>query len=121
MIVNKYFPVAFLSYDIPSLFAGKIHALLSRRYVKGRDFFDLGWYLSKWHNLTPNIVFLANALKQTGWRRELPKETTWVNLVYKAVREADWQKVKRDVENFLENPKDADIFTKENVLRLIKP
>src|SRR3989338_3059808 len=34
-VVNKYFPIAFLSYEPASLFAGKLHALLSRRYVKG--------------------------------------------------------------------------------------
>lgn len=50
-VINKYFPIAFLSYDINSLFAGKLHALLSRKYTKGRDLFDLGWYLSKWKDL----------------------------------------------------------------------
>ena len=57
-IVNKYFPISFLSYDIPSLFAGKFHALLSRKYTKGRDFFGLGWYLSRWKDISPNINLL---------------------------------------------------------------
>ncbi|MCK4818074.1 nucleotidyl transferase AbiEii/AbiGii toxin family protein, partial [bacterium] len=34
-LVNIYFPMSFLSYDITSLFAGKLHALLSRKYTKG--------------------------------------------------------------------------------------
>jgi len=118
-IVNKYFPISFLSYDLDSLFAGKLHALLSRKYSKGRDFFDLGWYLSKWGDLSPNLTFLCNALKQTGWKGEFPAEKSWRGLIYKVTSGADWKKVKEDVENFLENPADLNIFTKENVLGLI--
>lgn len=118
-IITKYFPISFLSYDLPSLFSGKIHALLSRKYTKGRDFFDLGWYLSKWKDLTPNFTLLENALKQTGWQGEIPSENTWKNFLSKVVHEVDWKKVKQDVENFLENPRDLEIFTKENVLKLL--
>jgi len=118
-IVNKYFPFSFLSYDIPSLFAGKLHALLSRNYTKGRDFFDLGWYLSRWKDIMPNISFLQNALKQTGWKGEMPTEITWCALLQKVVKQVDWAKVKDDVEKFLDNPSDADVFTKENILGLL--
>jgi len=119
-IVNKYFPISFLSYDIPSLFSGKLHALLSRKYTKGRDFFDFGWYLSQWKDISPNINLLQNALKQTGWAGEMPLEHTWRDFFYRVVKAADWQKVEQDVENFLENPSDMNIFTKKNVLSLIQ-
>jgi hypothetical protein len=119
-IVNKYFPIAFLSYDTPSLFSGKLHALLSRKYTKGRDFFDLGWYLSRWKGISPNMPFLVNALHQTKWKGEIPSEANWMDVVFKVVQAADWSKVKRDVESFLENPSDLNIFSKENILKLIK-
>lgn len=119
-ILNIYFPLAFLSFDIPSLFAGKIHALLSRKYTKGRDFFDLGWYLSRWKDISPNITLLQNSLKQTGWEEEMLSENTWRSFLYKVVEETDWEKIRQDVENFLENPADMNIFTKENTLTLIK-
>jgi len=119
-IVNKYFPLAFLSYDLESLFAGKLHALLSRPYSKGRDFFDLGWYLSKWKDLVPNFTFLANALKQTRWRGELPAYDNWRDLIYNTVKKTDWGSVRKDVENFLEHQADLAVFTKENVLGLLK-
>ena len=119
-IVNIYFPISFLSYDISSLFAGKLHALLSRKYTKGRDFFDLGWYLSHWKNISPNIKLLQNALRQTNWEGEIPSEDTWRDFLYTVVEKTDWQKVKQDVENFLEEPSDINIFTKKNVLNLIK-
>jgi predicted nucleotidyltransferase component of viral defense system len=118
-MVNKYFPLAFLSYDLESLFAGKLHALLCRPYTKGRDFFDLGWYLSKWKDLAPNITLLTNALKQSKWPGELPAKDNWRDLLYKTVNKTDWKSVRKDVENFLENQADLAVFTKENVLDLL--
>lgn len=119
-IVNKYFPIAFLSYDLSSLFAGKLHALLSRKYTKGRDFFDLGWYLSRWKDIFPNMALLHNALKQTGWNREFPAEENWRDFIYDVVKKADWKKVIEDVRNFLESPSDMDVFSQENMLMLVK-
>jgi len=119
-IVNKYFPISFLSYDISSLFAGKLHALFNRKYTKGRDFFDLGWYFSKWKNLSPNFILLKNALTQTGWRKKIPSQDDWKDSLGKIVEVADWNKVIRDVGSFLERPSDRDIFSKENILRLIR-
>jgi len=119
-LVNKHFPIAFQSYDVPSLFAGKTHCVFSRKYIKGRDFFDIGWYLSKWPGLKPNLVLLNNALTQTGWKGEFPGENNWRAMLYERTAGTDWEKVRRDVENFLENPSDREIFTKENILGLIK-
>lgn len=48
--------------DLPTLFAGKIHAVLSR--AKGRDWYDLLWYSGK--NQEPNAEFLQNACRQSG-------------------------------------------------------
>ncbi len=119
-IVNKYFPISFLSYNLNSLFAGKIHALLNRKYVKGRDYFDLGWYLSKWKGVEPNFKLLANALQQTKWKHDFPDKDNWREFLYAVVERADWKKLKQDVEQFLEDPSDLNIFTKENVLGLLK-
>ena len=118
-IVNKFFPISFLSYDLSSLFAGKLHALLSRKYTKGRDFFDLGWYLSRWKDISPNFTLLENALLQTGWKGEMLSENNWRGFLSAIVVQADWKKVKKDVENFLENPSDMNIFSQENVLKLL--
>jgi predicted nucleotidyltransferase component of viral defense system len=118
-VVNKYFPISFLSYDIPSLFAGKLHALLSRKYLKGRDFFDVGWYLSKWRELTPNIILLQNALAQTGWKKERIVEENWRRIIAEKVKAADWKKIESDVRNFLERPSDLDVFSKDALLHLL--
>jgi predicted nucleotidyltransferase component of viral defense system len=119
-IVNEFFPLAILTYDIPCLFAGKIHALLSRPYVKGRDYYDLAWYLSRYKGISPNTDFLNNALRQTGWDKDFPTKKNWKDLLKKVVRTADWKQVEKDVLPFLERPGDMNIFTKENVLSLLK-
>ena len=58
-------------YDLPSLFTGKISAVLTRnlltgkedrKTIKGRDFFDLLWYLKKGVNL--NLPLLRERLNQ---------------------------------------------------------
>ncbi|MEW5758844.1 MAG: nucleotidyl transferase AbiEii/AbiGii toxin family protein [Candidatus Omnitrophota bacterium] len=119
-IINKYFPIMFLSYDLSSLFAGKLHAVFSRKYTKGRDFFDIGWYLSKWKGLAPNFALLKNSLTQTGYSGEFPNEQNWRDCLYKAIENTDWNKVKKDIENFLETQKDLEVFSKENILLLVK-
>jgi len=119
-VVNKYFPLSFLTYEKASLFAGKLHAVLSREYTKGRDYFDLGWYLSRWNGISPNIIQLANALKQTGWKKDYPAENTWRHIISGAVNKADWGGIRKDVENFLERPDDLSVFTRENVLKLLE-
>jgi len=118
-IVNKFFPIAFLSYDLSSLLAGKMHALLTRKYTKGRDFFDIAWYLSRFKTISPNLTMLHNALTQTGFKKPMPGRDNWRQYLHDVVEKVDWKLVYKDVVNFLENPNDMDVFTKANVLKLI--
>jgi predicted nucleotidyltransferase component of viral defense system len=119
-VVNKYFPVAFLTFDESSLFAGKTHALLSRKYIKGRDYFDLGWYVSKWKELQPNFLFLNNALKQTGYAGDPINQDNWREALSAVVAKTNWKQVTKDTERFLENPSDMAVFSKQNILGLLK-
>ena len=55
-------------HDKPSLLAGKLHAVLSRKWTKGRDLYDLVWYLADRTWPAPNLALLNAALAQTGWK-----------------------------------------------------
>ena len=68
----------------------------------------------------PNIEMLENALKQTGWKKKMPSKETWSEYILDVVHKADWHKVRKDVENFLENPSDFEVFSKENVEMLLE-
>ncbi|MDD4974099.1 MAG: nucleotidyl transferase AbiEii/AbiGii toxin family protein [Bacteriovorax sp.] len=98
------FPVS--AYDLKSCMSGKIHALLCRPYVKGRDWYDLLWYLSQ--DVTPNLAFLKNALFQTGpWQN---KEIEWNDKfikdeLRKKIASIDWKKTREDVRKFLKSEK----------------
>jgi predicted nucleotidyltransferase component of viral defense system len=117
--VNKYFPINFLAYDPASLFAGKVHAILSRKYTKGRDLFDLGWYLMTWKGIEPNFAQLNNALVQSKWHGPVISKANWMAVVSDVVAKADWKKVRSDVEQFLERPRDIELLSKESVLKML--
>lgn len=89
--------------DLPSNFALKIHALLCRGFVKGRDWYDFAWYVSK--GVFPNLPHLQAALIQFGpWQGldELSVDTSWLHETLKdKVMTIGWEDAKTDVRPFL--------------------
>ncbi|MHB8764539.1 MAG: nucleotidyl transferase AbiEii/AbiGii toxin family protein [Deferrisomatales bacterium] len=53
-MIQRFFPIAVRHYELPSLFAGKVHALLARPHAKGRDWYDLVWYRTEQRGLLPS-------------------------------------------------------------------
>lgn len=119
IITNKFFPISFAAYDKASLLSGKLHCLLSRKYTKGRDFFDLGWYLTRWPNLEPNYELLKKSLEQTNWPGARLDQSNWKKLLLDVVNKTEWKIVNKDVKNFLETETDLKIFNKENLIKLL--
>lgn len=117
---SSIFMFYMVHYDLPSLFAGKMHALLTRKYTKGRDWYDLLWYLSKFKELEPNFTFLNNALKQTQKDPAEINRDNWRMELSKVIEKLDLAKVKIDVSQFLEHHNDVNLLTKENLLNLVK-
>lgn len=119
-VVRRHVTLHLQHHDRASLLAGKLHALLQRSYLKGRDLYDLLWYLSDPAWPAPNLVLLNNALKQTGWSGQPLNEDTWRAEVRKRLETADWQPVLNDVRPFLESGVDPNLLTRENLLRLLE-
>jgi hypothetical protein len=132
-LVNMHIPVLIQHHDLPSLLAGKAAAVLTREYIKGRDYFDLFWFLSKWPELEPNLPMFRNALAQkrnregtgggaTEGANESPigQEMNWRAMLSRAVGEARWNVIETDVRAFIEDPDSLLAFTQENLLRLLK-
>ena len=98
------FPLAYSvqAQDLSSLFAGKIHALLCREYVKGRDWYDFIWYISQ---KTPvNFLFLENVLKQTDHSadRKLKISLDWlIAQLTTKINTINWTQAKQDIARFL--------------------
>jgi predicted nucleotidyltransferase component of viral defense system len=119
-VVRRHCLLNLQHYDKSSLLAGKLHALLSRKYVKGRDLYDLMWYLSDRTWPDPNIVSLNNALKQTGWSGKKITESNWRSETAIRISKYDWKKVISDVRPFVEKQKELEMLTKEILLKLLE-
>ena len=118
-VVRHHVTLQLQHHDQASLLAGKLHALLQRDYVKGRDLYDLLWYLSDPAWPTPNLTLLSNALHQTAWTGDPLGEENWRDIVRQRVATFDWARVIADVRPFLEREAGIGILTRENVLRLL--
>ncbi len=119
-VVRRHCLLNLQHYDKSSLLAGKLHALLTRKYVKGRDVYDLMWYLSDRTWPAPNIVLLNNALKQTGWSGPEMTGANWRKETTLRVSRYDWDKVIADARPFIERQEQLQMLTKQNLIKLLK-
>ncbi|MEA3467610.1 MAG: nucleotidyl transferase AbiEii/AbiGii toxin family protein [Thermodesulfobacteriota bacterium] len=88
--------------DLSSNFSLKIHALLCRPYLKGRDWYDFNWYIKQ--GVQPNFPHLQAALMQWGpWQGQDPGITiVWLQqMLSEKITHVDWEDAVRDVERFL--------------------
>ena len=115
-LVTRHFPITFRVHDLRSCMAGKVHALLARRYTKGRDLFDLSWYLTRSDRPSPNLELLQNALAQTGWNGPKLEDTNWRRILLDRMTSLNWPAVVRDVEPFLEDSRDRMLLDREMLL-----
>lgn len=118
--VRRYFMLNLQHYDPASLLSGKLHAVLSRKYTKGRDLYDLAWYLADPAWPKPNIRLLTNALQQTAWSGEAPTESNWRRIVAAKLETLDWRAALEDVSPFLERPEDAAWVSAERLHELLQ-
>jgi hypothetical protein len=106
-------------YDKASLIAGKIHAVLSRSWTKGRDLYDLVWYLAERTWPAPNFDLLNAELAQTGWDGPRLLEANWRKQPKSRIKSLDWEKARADVKPFLERDRNLDLVKKEVLVRLL--
>jgi hypothetical protein len=120
-----YVPQAFSVrlFDLPSQFAGKLHAAIARKWktrVKGRDWFDLVWFVGK--GVSASLAHLKARLVQTGHlaRQDLLGVNEAREILSGRIITLDIDAAKRDVGPFL-RPQDAaqlDIWSKDFFLDL---
>jgi hypothetical protein len=101
-------------YDLPSLFAGKLHAVLCRNWksrVKGRDFYDFLWYVGR--RIQLNLAHLEARMRQSGdWPLETPLE---VGGLYARLEDrfagVDFNQAKEDIAPFLKDPRELSLWS----------
>ena len=119
-MINKYFPFAVHSHYKPSFLAGKLHAVLTRRYTKGRDYYDLFFYLNRWRETEPNMTYLRNALSQSNYKGRKVDEDNWRELVANKIESTNWSGLIKDVEPFLLEGADLQLLEKDLLLSTLR-
>jgi hypothetical protein len=110
------------SYALPDLFAGKMSAVLARAWqgrTKGRDWYDLVWYVAK--KVPLHLSHLEARLKQTAFIEPSLTLTpeTFSKLYLERVRKLDVQSAKSDVVHFIRNPEVLDLWSHEYFISLL--
>lgn len=109
-------------FDQPSLFAGKMHALLFRKWqdrVKGRDWFDMEWYIQK--GIALNLQhFLQRAQDSGDWEKSSISKDEFLNLLRDKIEATSIEKVKADVRPFVKEASQLNIWSQQYFLDLAK-
>ena len=97
-------------FDLPCLFAGKLHAILCRNWksrVKGRDFYDFIWYIGR--QVPCNVRHLQARMAQTGhWQENRELDISQLRgLLRERFRQVDFGQARSDVRPFI--PDDAEL------------
>jgi hypothetical protein len=120
-LVRRHVALNLHHHDKASLLAGKMHAVLSRGWAKGRDIYDLIWYLADRDWPPPNLALLNAALLQTAWGGQFPiTEKSWPSILRDHFLSLDWDQVRADVAPFLEREGDVDILSPATVDGLLR-
>jgi hypothetical protein len=109
-------------YDLPSLFAGKLHAVLCRNWksrVKGRDFFDLVWYVGR--RIPLNLAHLEARMRQSGdWSLEMPLDADSLRKrLEERFASIDFDQAKEDIAPFLKDPRELSLWSERFFMDLI--
>lgn len=113
-VLRRHLTFVVCHYDLESLMAGKVHALITRPYPKGRDWFDLVWYCAHRPPIEPNLDLLHNALVQTqGPGRYEARQ--WRRVLRERLAELSIDELERDVRPFLERSADRLLISTQSL------
>lgn len=109
-------PFAVNAYTLPDLFAGKMHALLFRKWksrVKGRDWYDLVWYLGRHPHL--HLAHLEQRMRQSGdWAGPRPLDrAALMELIRDAIGQLDVEQARDEVSRFVRDKAALQLWSKD--------
>jgi hypothetical protein len=116
-ILEKPYSFYVSTMTLPSLFAGKMHAVLFREWknrIKGRDWYDFAWYVNRGVPLR-----LHEFLDRAKNSNHLPESctdidiSTFKELLYQKIEHIDIQNAVYDISSFIQNPSDLNIWSKQ--------
>lgn len=115
-------PFSFMTrcYSLPYLYAGKMHALLFRKWktrVKGRDWYDFQWYVGK--GVEMNLKHFIERSRQSGdITNSAFSNMDFLDILRDKIAQTDILLIKKDVMPFLKNKGETDIWSQDYFLQL---
>ena len=122
-------PFSINAFTLPSLYAGKMHAILCRAWStrpKGRDWYDLVWYIA--NDVELDSIHLKSRLSQSCKYLEenniqIPSELSKEiikNLLLQRIESLDVEKAKNDVQPFIKDMREIELWSKEFFMTVIE-
>ncbi len=107
-------PFSVNTYTMPNLFAGKMHAVLCRSWghrVKGRDWYDLVWYVSQ--NISLSLKHLESRMQQTNHLNvnDSLTEHKLKQMLKERIQSIDWSSARKDVENLIKDQSSLELWS----------
>jgi len=104
------------AFALPDLFAGKMHAILFRKWksrVKGRDWYDLVWYAANHPEL--HLHHLEQRMRQTGdWKENADlTPARFEAILMEAINNLDIEQARKEVEPFVKHPENLSIWSRD--------
>ena len=122
-------PFSINAFTLPSLYAGKMHAILCRAWStrpKGRDWYDLVWYIA--NDIELDSIHLKSRLSQSCKYLEenniqIPSELTKQTikeLLLQRIETLDIVKAKNDIQPFIKDIREIELWSKEFFVSVIE-
>ncbi len=116
-------PFSVNTFTLPSLFAGKMHAVLCRNWqhrVKGRDWYDLVWFISR--STALNLTHLELRMKQSEHlkQHDILTKVKLLELLNYKIDSVDFLSAKDDVKNFIKDQNVLEVWSKDFFVDIIK-
>jgi len=118
LVTKMSFVFTITHFDLPSLYATKVHACFYRKFTKGRDFYDLLWYLGQ--KAECNYEVLNNAIKQTEKKTEKITQSNFIDFLKQSLNKIDLKKAKKDVAHFLIDKNELKLFDQKIFEKIIQ-
>jgi predicted nucleotidyltransferase component of viral defense system len=102
-------------FTLSSLFAGKVHALLFRKWgtrVKGRDWYDLEWYIKNGVPLDLHH-FLLRAQDTGDWKEDTITQDQLIQLLSAKIDSVSFDGIREDIIRFIPDESVLDIWSRQ--------
>lgn len=109
-------------FTAPDLFAGKMHALLYRKWkgrIKGRDWFDMEWYIK--NNIPLHLEhFVIRSMQSGAWKKESMTREEFTQLLIDKIDQLSMDDIKEDIVRFIPDDKPLEIWSRDYFKELAK-